>query len=116
MKSNLLFTVGEIDSAIRSKLKLGKAVRLDGVQPGHIVFAHPAVVMHLRNLFNLVIQYGHVPVRFGESVVVPLIKDMCGDVLNFDNYRGITISSIISKIFELCMLSKIEKCLVTNEQ
>ena len=43
------------------KLKLGKAAGLNGVQPEHIVYAHPAVVMHLRKLFNLVIQNGHVP-------------------------------------------------------
>ena len=61
LESNLLFTEGVIDSAIRSKLKLGKAAGLDDVQPEHIMYAHLAVVMYLRNLFNLVIQHGHVP-------------------------------------------------------
>ena len=72
--------------------------------------------MHLRNLFNLVIQHWHVPAGFGGGVIVPLVKVKCGDFLNCDNHRGITISSIISKMFELWMLSKIDKYLVTNEQ
>ena len=73
-----------------------------------------AVLLH--NLFNLVIQHGHVPAIFGEGVIVSLVKVKSGNVLNYDNYWCITISCIISKIFELCMLSKIEKYLVTNEQ
>ena len=66
LERNLLFTVGKIHRAIRSKLKFGKVTGLDGVQPEHIVYAHPAVVMHLRNLFNLAIQHGHVPAGFGD--------------------------------------------------
>ena len=51
---------------IRSQLKLSKAAGLNGVQPKHVVYAHPAAVMHLRNLFNLVIQRGHIPAGFDE--------------------------------------------------
>ena len=90
--------MGEIDSAIRSILKVSKTAGLDGVQPEHIVYAHSAVVMHLCNFFNLVIQHGYVPAGFGEGFIVPLVKDKCGDVFNSDNYRGVTISSIIPKI------------------
>ena len=52
LESNLMFSVGKIDSANRSILKLCKAAGLDGVQSEHIVYAHPAVVMHLRNFFK----------------------------------------------------------------
>ena len=80
-------------------MKLDKAAELDSIQPEHIVYAHPAVVMHLHNFFNLLIQQGHVPVGFGEGVIVPLVNDKRRNVLNSDNYRDFTISSIISKIF-----------------
>ena len=114
LESNLLFIVGEKDSAVWSKLKLGKFAGLDGVQPEHIVCVYPAVILHLCNLITFVIPQRYVPARFGEGVIVLLVKDKC-DVLNSDNYRGIT-TCIISKIFELCMMSKIEKHLVTNKQ
>ena len=84
LESNLLFTMGKIDSAIKSKLKLGTPAGLDGIQSEHIVYAHPAVVMHLHNLFNLVMQHEHVPAGFSEGVITSIVKDKCCDVLNSD--------------------------------
>jgi len=37
---------------------------------------------------------------------VPLLKGRHGDSGKLDNYRGITASSVISKVFELCVCSK----------
>jgi len=37
---------------------------------------------------------------------VPLLKDRHGDSGKLDNYKGITISSVISQVFELCVCSK----------
>jgi len=35
-----------------------------------------------------------------------ILKDCCGDVSKLDNYRAITISCVISKVFELCICDK----------
>ena len=35
---------------------------------------------------------------------MPLVKDKQGDLANIDNYRGITLSSTLSKLFEMCLL------------
>jgi len=50
-------------------------------------------------------QHGYVPKKFGNGVVVPILKDRLGDVSSLD-YRAITISNIISKVFESCLLEK----------
>ena len=50
--------------------------------------------------------HGYVPDRFGCGIIVPLIKDRLGDVSSLDNYRAITISSVISKAFELTVRNK----------
>ena len=39
----------------------------------------------------------------GVRIIIPLIKDKSGNCNNVNNYRGITLSSIISKLFELCL-------------
>jgi len=57
-------------------------------------------------LFNLILKHSYVPNEFGRGIIVPLIKDKNGDVCNSDNYRGITVSSVISKLFEYCLMSK----------
>ena len=36
------------------------------------------------------------------------VKDKRGDVHDSDNYRGITISPVLSKVFELCLLDTFE--------
>jgi len=76
------------------------------VSPGHILYAHPCIIIHLKNLFNMILRHGYVPQYFGKGIVVPLIKDKNGDLSNPDNYRAITISPTISDVFELCLLDK----------
>jgi hypothetical protein len=39
-------------------------------------------------------------------LIVPVVKDQCADVFNSSNYRGITLSPTISKLFELCIIEK----------
>jgi len=50
------------------------------------------------------LQSGYVPDTFGTGVVIPLIKNVDGDNSSTNNYRGITLRPILSKLFELCLL------------
>ena len=52
---------------------------------------------------------------FGSCIVRPLIKDKTGDVNNVNNYRGITLIPIISKLFELVLLEICERFLSCDE-
>jgi Reverse transcriptase (RNA-dependent DNA polymerase) len=65
--------------------------------------------------FALMFRFYHIPDDLTFGVIIPLIKDKTGDVTNTDNYRGITLNSTISKVFELCILNAIKDCLHTNE-
>ena len=38
--------------------------------------------------------------------VISLVKDKHGDVCDSDNYQGITVSCVISKLFEHCLMNK----------
>ena len=69
----------------------------------------------MRKLFNLIMQHGYVPKHFGSGVVVPILKDRLGDVCSLDNYRAITISNIISKVFESCLLEKFGDFLTSHD-
>jgi len=59
--------------------------------------------------------HGYVPDKFGCGIIVPLLKDRLGDVSSLDNYRAITISSIISKVFELTVCNKFNNFFVSHE-
>ena len=52
------------------------------------------------------LKHSYVPDEFGKGVIVPLVKDKRGDLFSSSNYRGIMVSPVISKIFELYLLDK----------
>jgi len=58
--------------------------------------------------------HGYVPDDFGVGVVVPVLKDRSGDLCSADNYRSITLSSVIFKVFEYCVLQKYNDMLNSN--
>ena len=46
-----------------------------------------------------------VPDDFGKGIVIPLIKNVDGNRFTTDNYRGITLRPVISKLLEMVLLS-----------
>ena len=56
------------------------------------MYSHPASVVQLKLLFNIMVHHGFVPDSFGNGVIIPLVKDKQGDLCDIDNYRGITLS------------------------
>jgi len=66
----------------------------------HICFAHPILSVHLTLLFAILYKHSMVPDDFGRGVVIPLLKNVDGNKFTTDNYRGITLSPVVSKLFE----------------
>jgi len=58
--------------------------------------------------------YVYVPEAFGLGLIVPLIKDKFSDHNKVENYRGITLTPVISKLFESVMFQLTEKKLLTD--
>ena len=50
-----------------------------------------------------------------DSVIVPLVKNKCGDLSDKNNYRPIALSSIVSKVFEKVILERLEEYLWTAD-
>ena len=48
-------------------------------------------------------------------MIVAIVKDMSKDITSVDDYRPVAIVTSISKVFELCILSRIDKCIDTND-
>ena len=44
------------------------------------------------------------PDAFGMGVIIPIIKQDTGNSSCISNYRAITLSSAISKLFEMCLI------------
>jgi len=55
-----------------------------------------------------------VPEDFGRGVVIPLLKNVDGNKFTTDNYRGITLSSVISQLFEKVLRLQFKKQLTSD--
>ena len=112
--SHEVMSVELVDQCIR-KMKLGKAPGLDGIETEHLVHAHPRLVVLISLLFNQMLVHGRVPSSFGLGIIIPLVKGPSVDKGHSDNYRGITLSSNLSKLFEMCILERFGSYLGTSD-
>jgi len=100
-----------------AKMKRGKAAGLDGICVEHLLFSHPVLPCIFAKLFNLMITHSHVPDSFGMSYTVPILKANCnmyGKPLTVDDFRGISISPVLSKVLEHCILDRYGDFFVTS--
>ena len=102
-------------SSLVCKLKCGKATGYDGLTAEHIVHAHPILIVLLSLLYQMLVLHGIVPTAFGQGIVIPLVKNTDGNIADSSNYRGITLSPVISKIFELLMMDMVKDKLVSSD-
>jgi Reverse transcriptase (RNA-dependent DNA polymerase) len=112
-----MFDVELVDSAIRS-LKQGKAAGPDGLSAEHLQRSHPALAFLLTKMFNLMITYSYVPSGFRMSYIIPLLKDKsCGRLkqLTVEDFRGVSISCVVSKVFEKCILDRYRNFFNTSD-
>ena len=85
---------------------------MDKLTAEHIIYAHPYVVLIVTKLLNLMLIYECVPDAFGQTITVPIPKEAkAKGNTSSEDYRGITVSPIVSKIFEYCLLNRFKKYL-----
>ena len=106
--------INMVDSCLRN-MKLHKAAGVDELEVEHLLYAHPLVLTMLVTLFNSMLLLGYVPNDFGKGIIVPVIQDGLGKEDDVNNYRAVTISSSVSKLFEMCLLRLLSDFLTTSD-
>ena len=111
-----VFDVELIESAIK-RLHRGTACGADGITVEHVIFAHPVLISILLRLFRLMYLSSTVPTSFCQSYVVPVPKNKDNAFVKcVDDFRAISINSVLAKIFEFCLLEKFKQFLSTRDQ
>ena len=106
----------ELLGKIVCELKLGRAPGIDGLTTEHFLHCHPSAIVLLTYLCNLILLCGHVPSQFMIGITYPIEKGSSViKILSVDDFRGITISPLISKIFEKCILANFEKYFLSSD-
>ena len=98
------FTEFEISKQIKN-LKMGKANGEDLILNEMLKYGAPYIIGAITKLFNDIMKMGKFPVSWNCSYIVPIYKS--GDQSNANNYRGIAISSCLSKLFTMCLNNRL---------
>ena len=107
----------EILENIISKLARGKSAGCDNITIEHLQYSHPIVLCTIAKVFNIMLLLKYVPNSFGSGLTIPIPKgDGKRHFDKLEDYRGITISSVLSKIFEMFLLAHLKPYLVTSER
>ena len=103
----------EIEVAVKT-LKSGKAYTLDLISNEMIIHSSSVIKPQMKKkLFNTILRSGHYPNSWCNGYIVPIYKK--GDSSDPKNYRGITISSCLRKVFSVILNNRIIEYLNEND-
>jgi exonuclease III len=102
----------EIVQAIK-KLKYNKTSGLDQISNEMLKYSGSAMLSPLAKLFNKVLNSGTIPTAWSEGYIMPLHKK--GSKLDTDNYRGITITSCLGRVFSSIMNHRLTNFIEKNK-
>ena len=94
----------EVDKAMQ-KLKKDKASGIDEVSAEILLHSKDKIQPYLCKIFNKIFETGYFPIQWGIATIIPLFKK--GDRDLCDNYRGISLLSITSKVFTAVINSRL---------
>ena len=83
---------------------VAKSGGVDCLDPEHIYFGGDALKLWLKKIFNRIVSLEKVPDSLNEGLIIPVHKGKGKDPFLPGNYRSITVSSVISKLFEIILL------------
>ena len=97
-----------------SKLKAGKHDGFYVLSSNFILNGTELLDHHLSTLFTLMLSHCYAPDSFCMSTMIPLPKGS-GFIGDVKSYRGITLSSLLSKLFDTCVISSQFDSLYSND-
>ena len=107
---------GEEVAQLFPRLRRGAAPGPDFVTVEHLLFGQgPELLEAIAGLLTACFATGRVPTSFSSSIVKPIIKKPGIDPNMLDNYRPISLTSILSKLLELLVLAELETSFVPHD-
>ena len=103
--NEIMFTVPEVETSIR-KLNSGKSPDEYGLCAEHFKYGNDIVSENITPLFNQVLESKSVLSAFKTGILSPVLKKDKDSCL-VNSYRGITVTAVMGKLFEYCLLEKL---------
>ena len=97
-------------------LKVGKSDGSYGLVSDHFRNASDEFGVCAAMLLSALLVHGFAPEGMASCTLIPIPKGKNVNVSDSSNYRGIALSSIFGKVFDLILLNKFYNCLCTSER
>ena len=108
---DMKITETEISNAI-SSIKANKAAGLDNITNNMLKSGQVMLLPSLHKMLNLCLTYGKYPESWAKGYLIPLFK--ANDITDPNNYRGITITASLGKLFNKILDTRLQKFLDKN--
>lgn len=95
----IIFTAKDIKDVIAG-MSRGKSPGHDGLSIEHLKYAGPHLPRVLAMFFSCCVSHEYLPSQMTRTIVVPIVKNKTGDIANVDNYRPISLATVISKVLD----------------
>ena len=105
-------TLKEVKTGIKS-LKNNTSVGYDCISNEMLKYSSSSMIESICKLFNLIYEAGYYPTQWSESMIKPLFKS--GSENDPSNYRGISISSCLSKLFSRILYNRLDTYIGDND-
>ena len=105
------FTVEELEQALR-KVKKRKASGPDGLFAEHLKFGGQVLLTWLLKILDSIIELEAIPDILKCGSITPVCKGGGKDPLDKNNYRGITVASVLAKVLEFLILKRLNTVLL----
>ena len=115
IKENAAYDIS-VDEVIEGvqQLKLGKSDGEEGLNSNHIIHGPKILFVLLALIVNSMLVHGFSPDSLLMGTMVPIPKDKRQLVCTSDNFRAITLGSIVAKLFDVVILSQEQNALATS--
>lgn len=105
-------TTSEVTKALNA-LKMGKAIGMDSISNELLKYGCNSISNTLQDLFNAILKSGIYPDIWSISYIKPIYK--AGSRSQPDNYRGISISSCVAKLYSMILNNRLQTILKDQE-
>ena len=108
------FTLDEVVCAVKM-FKPGKASGPEGISAEHLKWGGDSLYLWLLGIVNAILEMEEISSSFKLGSICPVYKGGGKYPLLANNYRGITMNSIFSKVLETLILSRLESNILTRQ-
>lgn len=102
---------------VKKAIKILKdGISFDKIHSNHLKLGSDIFIDLFAKLITSFVIHSYIPMDLLKGIITPLVKDKFGDLSLSSNYRPVMSSSVLLKLFEYCLLSKIDPYVELNDR